>query len=278
MTSPALSVQLYAVRDELTHDLDGTLSRLAAMGLRDVEAFDFVDRAPALADSLAQNGMRARTGHASLLSAGLGFDDPALAAGQAGPPSQDAVFAAARRLGVEIVIDPFVSPDRWLSEDDVLDTAARLNDAAKRAADHGLRVGYHNHSQEFVASFRGASAYEVFADQLHDDVVLEVDLYWAATGRQDVVALLGRLGDKVRALHLKDGVVGDDPFQPGAARMDPTTLDQRPAGQGDLPLLDYLAAAPSTEFGVIEFDYYAGGNIFDGIQASVEYFQAAGLR
>jgi sugar phosphate isomerase/epimerase len=278
LTSPALSVQLYAVRDQLTENLDGTLARLAAMGLRDVEAFDFVQRAPALAESFAKNGLRARTGHASLLSEGLGFDDPALAAEQAGPPTQNAVFEAARTLGLEIVIDPFVAPDRWLSEDEVLATAKRLNDTAERAADHGLLVGYHNHSQEFVASFRGVSAYELFAEQLSDNVVLEVDLYWAATARQDVPALLRRLGDKVKALHLKDGVVGEDPFQPGAARMDPTTLDQRPAGQGDLPLLDYLAAAPSTEFGVIEFDYYAGGDIFDGIQASVEYFHANGLR
>ena len=278
LTSAALSVQLYAVRDQLTEDLDGTLARLAAMGLRDVEAFDFVDRATALAEGFQRNGLRARTGHASLLSEGLGFDDPALAAGQAGPPRQDTVFEAAKTVGLEIVIDPFVEPGRWLSEDEVLATAKRLNDAAERASDHGLRVGYHNHSQEFVASFRGLSAYEFFAEQLRDDVVLEVDLYWAATARQDVSALLGRLGDKVKALHLKDGVVGEDPFQPGAARMDPTTLDQRPAGQGDLPLLEYLAAAPSTEFGVIEFDHYAGGHIFDGIQASVEYFHANGLR
>ena len=93
----------------------------------------------------------------------------------------------------------------------MLATAKRLNDAAERASDHGLRVGYHNHTQEFLASFRGLSAYEFFAEQLRDDVVLEVDLYWAATARQDVTALLGRLGDKVMALHLKDGVVGDDP-------------------------------------------------------------------
>ena len=215
LTSAALSVQLYAVRDQLTEDLDGTLARLAAMGLQDVEAFDFVDRATALAEGFKRNGLRARTGHASLLSEGLGFDDPALAAGQAGPPRQDTVFEAAKTVGLEIVIDPFVELGRWLSEDEVLATAKRLNDAAERASDHGLRVGYHNHSQEFVASFRGLSAYEFFAEQLRDDVVLEVDLYWAATARQDVSALLGRLGDKVKALHLKDGVVGDDPFRPG---------------------------------------------------------------
>ncbi|GAA1428325.1 sugar phosphate isomerase/epimerase [Microlunatus lacustris] len=278
MTSPVLSVQLYAVRDQLAEDLDGTLARLAAMGLREVEAFDFVDKAPALAEAFGKAGLRARTGHASLMSEGLGLDDPAFKQAQSGPPTQDAVFEAAKTLGLEVVIDPFVEPERWLSEESVRDNAQRLNDAAVKAADHGLRVGYHNHSQEFVASFGGRTAYELFAEQLRDDVVLEVDLYWAATGRQDVPALLGRLGDKVKALHLKDGVVGEDPFQPGAARMDPLKLDQRPAGEGDLPLLDYLAAAPATEFGVIEFDHYAGGHIFDGIEASVRYFNEHGLR
>ncbi|MGI8458811.1 MAG: sugar phosphate isomerase/epimerase family protein [Propionibacteriaceae bacterium] len=277
MTNAALSVQLYAVRDALTADLDGTFARLAAMGLKDVEAFAFVGRAAQLKEAADRHGLRARTGHASMLSEGLGFDDPALAADQDAAPGQDKVFAAATTLGLEIVIDPFVAPDRWLSEDEVTATAKRLNAAAERAADHGLRVGYHNHAQEFVASFGGVSAYEFFADQLRDDVVLEIDLYWAATGKQDVTALLGRLGDKVKALHLKDGVIGDNPFLPGAARMDATKLDQRPAGQGDLPLLDYLAAAPATEYGVIEFDHYAGGDIFDGIEASVKYFNANGL-
>jgi len=278
MTDAVLSVQLYSVRDALAQDPDATIARLAALGLREVEVFDFVRRAPELAAVFGRNGVRARTGHASLLSDGLPFNDPALAAAdQPKPPGNDEVFAAARALGVEIVIDPFVAPERWLTEREVLATAARLNAAAERAAELGLRVGYHNHSQEFVASFSGVSAYELFAQNLRDDVVLELDLYWAATARQGVTALLGRLGGKVRALHLKDGVVGDDPFRPGAARMDPATLDQRPAGQGELPLLEYLAAAPEVEFGVIEFDHYAGGDIFDGISASVDYFHAHGL-
>ena len=278
MATPTLSVQLYTVREPLDVDLDGTLATLAEMGLRDVEVFDFVDRADVLADALTRNGLRARTGHASLLSEGLGFDDPALAAAQAGPPGQDAVFRAAATLGLEIVIDPFVETDRWLTEEGVTDTARRLNDAARRAADHGLRVGYHNHAQEFLAELQGVTAYEFFVGQLRDEVVLEVDLYWAATGGQDVPALLGRLGDRVKALHLKDGVIGANPFTPGAARLDTTSLDQRPAGQGDLPLLAYLAAAPATEYGVIEFDHYGDGDIFDGVRASVGYFHANGLR
>jgi sugar phosphate isomerase/epimerase len=271
MNQPALSVQLYAVNNQLTEDLDGTLARLSGMGLRQVEAFNFVDRAAELAEAFTRHGLAAKTGHATFLSDERRRGDTVIPT----PPEKD-VFEAAQTLGLDILIDAFVSPDRWLDEEQVAATAERLNQVAERAADYGLRVGYHNHTQEFAASFGGRSAFEVFADQLRDDVTLEVDLYWAATAKQDVPALLGRLGDRVKALHVKDGFLGPDPFA-NEAPFDATTLDQRSAGQGEVPLLDCLAAAPSTEFAVIEFDHYAG-DIFDGIQGSIAYLNEHGLK
>ena len=272
MTAPALSVQLYSIKEHLDQGLDDALARLAGMGLREVEAFDFVSRAPELREAFDRHGLAARTGHATLLSDEIRFGDQVMPVAP-----QEEVFAAAKALGLEIVIDAFVSPDRWLDEAAVADTASRLNAAAERAADHGLRVGYHNHSQEFVASFGGRSAFEVFADQLRDDVALEVDLFWAATAGQDVPALLGRLGDRVQALHVKDGLLPADPFAPGAAPFVPTGLDQRPFGQGEVPLRESLAAAPSARFAIIEFDHYGAGDIFDGIQASVDALVAEQL-
>ena len=41
----------------------------------------------------------------------------------------------------------------------------------------------------------------------------------------------------------------------------------------DIPAV--LAAAPSAEFGVIEFDAYAG-DIFDGLAASLDYLRGLG--
>ena len=195
----------------------------------------------------------------------------------ANAPDLEDVFSAAKTLGLEIVIDPFVGADRWVEEDQVTATANRLNDAAERAAGHGLAVGYHNHSQEFVASFGGQSAFEYFVAKLRDDVVLEIDLYWAATGQQDVPALLGRLGDRVKALHVKDGVIGENPFRPGAGPVPPDSLKQEPAGRGELPLVDWLAAAPSTEYAVIEFDHYSG-DIFEGVETSVQFWHEHGLK
>ncbi len=41
---PQVSVQLYTVKDALEADLEGTVARLAGLGLDAVEAFDFVRR------------------------------------------------------------------------------------------------------------------------------------------------------------------------------------------------------------------------------------------
>lgn len=121
MTEPALSVQLYAVNSQLTEDLDGTLARLAGMGLRNVEAFEFVSRAAELAEAFARHGLAAKTGHAMFLSDERRRGDVVTPA-----PAQQDVFEAAQTLGIDILIDPFVPLERWLDEDQVAATAARL--------------------------------------------------------------------------------------------------------------------------------------------------------
>jgi hypothetical protein len=64
----SISVQLYSVNDALNADLDGGLSKLANMGLRYVEAFDFVRRPAELRAAFDRHGLTAPTGHAFLVS------------------------------------------------------------------------------------------------------------------------------------------------------------------------------------------------------------------
>ncbi|BDZ47093.1 sugar phosphate isomerase/epimerase family protein [Naasia aerilata] len=239
MSSEALSVQLYSVREALGTDLRSALERIADIGFRQVELFGFTGRAEEYASLLPQLGLTAPTAHADL----LGEDS-------------SSVFAAARRIGVGTVILPFVDPERWNERADVEALADALSALAGPAADAGLKVGYHNHWFEF-ADFGGATALEVFADRLDPAVVLELDTYWTAVGGVDPVALLGRLGGRVRALHIKDGPATRD------------TTQQQPAGQGTLDVPAILAAAPDA-LRVVEFDDYAG-DVFDGLRASVDY-------
>ncbi|MGH8876166.1 MAG: sugar phosphate isomerase/epimerase family protein [Stackebrandtia sp.] len=234
---PAL--QLYSVREPFAEDPLGTLERVAQIGYRRLELWGIVENLAALRDGLQQTGLTAPTAHAHITDGG-----------------HEAAFEAAGELGVEIVIEPYVAPERWDDAADVAATAATLNELAGIAAGHGLRVGYHNHWWELKSRIDGRSAFEVFADHLDPAVAVEVDTYWAAAG-VDPVALLRGLGDQVHAIHVKDGGLAVD----GSGQV--------PAGRGSLPVPEILAAAPSASR-IVEFDHY-DGDVFDAIAASLAY-------
>ncbi|WP_326950998.1 MULTISPECIES: sugar phosphate isomerase/epimerase family protein [unclassified Amycolatopsis] len=240
-----LSVQLYSVRDAFAADPADTLRRLAAIGFTQVEPYGVVENVEALRAGLPANGLTAPTAHARLIGA-----------------DQAAVFAAAAELGIGLVIDPLVKPEQWQDPADIAATADALNAAAKVAAEHGVGVGYHNHWWELESRIDGRAAFEVFADQLDPAVALEVDTYWATAGGENAAALLGRLGDRVKAIHVKDGGLATD------------ASGQLPAGQGQVPIAEVLAAAP-TALRVVEFDAF-DGDLFEAIAASHAFLTGAG--
>jgi sugar phosphate isomerase/epimerase len=241
------SVQLYTVREALADDLPATLHRLAGIGYDQVEPFALTRYAGALGPALAAEGLAAPTAHQSFV----------------GQPDAAEVFAAAAELGVATVIDPMVRRERWESADGVRSVADDLNAAAEAAAAHGVRVGYHNHAQELEISHNGSTALELLAGALDERVVLEVDVYWAAVGGQDPVALLGRLGGRVHALHLKDGP------PTGEVR------DQVALGRGPLPLREVVAAAPDA-LRVVELDDTRGDR-FTALADSLQWLRAESL-
>lgn len=237
------SVQLYSVRDQLARDPEGTLRRLREIGFEAVEPFDLAGRGVDLAETLRDLGLAAPSAHAFLLETA----------------EADQAFAAAQHLGTTTLIQPITPPEQWRDEAGIRAIADQLNAAAETARGHGLAIGYHNHGHEAEPIFDGRTGLHVLADHLSDDVVLEVDVFWAAVGGADVPALLTDLGDRVQLLHLKDGVTAPDG-------------DQLPLGRGNVPLPAILEAATAARLGVVEFDEYAG-DLFDGIAASYSWLQ-----
>ncbi|KRE64368.1 sugar phosphate isomerase/epimerase family protein [Arthrobacter sp. Soil761] len=235
------SLQLYTLRDAIAQDLPGTIKKVAEIGFTQVEPYNFVATAKELGAALKENGLTAPSGHAPLMS-----------------HDQDEIFAAAKELGITTVVDPYSPADKWQNAEDIQATAAKLNDAAKKGAEYGIRVGYHNHEWELEATVEGRTALEYFVEHLDPAVILEVDTYWVAVGGQDPVDILAKLGDRVKFIHIKDGPLTTD------------TKAQQPAGQGKVPVLDVIAAAKSLDVGVVEFDDYSG-DIFDGITQSLAF-------
>ena len=240
-----LSLQLYTVRHKLEEDFDATLARIAEIGFTKVEPFGIPANADRLAEALPKHGLSAPTTHAGLLK------------GEAA-----AIYEAAKKLGIGTVIDPHVDPARWLSADDIKATAEALNQASVEAAEHGIAVGYHNHQFEFENKIDGAHPLEIFVDHLNDDVILEIDTYWGVVGGGDVPALLKKWGDRVKAIHVKDG---------------DGTLDnkaQTAVGDGTIAIADILAAAPQA-LRVVELDDFTG-EIFDAVEGSFTFLTGEG--
>jgi sugar phosphate isomerase/epimerase len=213
-----------------------------------VEPYNFVATAKELGAALKENGLTAPSGHAPLLS-----------------QDQDEIFAAAKELGISTVIEPYITAEHWQSAEDIRATAAKLNAAAKKGAEYGIRVGYHNHAWELESSIEGTTALEYFTGLLDPELVLEVDTYWVAVGGKDPVQVLTKLGDRVKFIHIKDGPVTTE------------TKAQQPAGQGRIPVWDVIRAAKSLEVGVVEFDDYSG-DIFEGITQSLAYLNSASAK
>ena len=239
---PDVSVQLYSIRDAVAADLPAALARLAGIGLRHVEPFDLTGDPRGLRDALAASGLTAPTAHARLGDAA----------------ELDRILDAAATVGVQTVVHPYSPPEQWASREGIDAVAEDVARALDRAAGHGVRIGYHNHHWEPAGTVDGRTALEYFAEQVGPDVVLELDTYWAAVAGQDVPALLGRLGDRVRMLHLKDGPISTD------------NAEQLPLGAGAMPVPGILAAATAAELAVLEFDDYAG-DLFEGIAAGYGY-------
>jgi sugar phosphate isomerase/epimerase len=246
VTAKPAAVQLYTVREQLTTDRAGILKRIAGYGYGAVEPFGIINDPQGLRADLDAAGLSVCSAH----SAPVGED-------------AGAVIDAARVLGADTLIVPHLPPPRFADADGVRGVAAELNEASARLAGEGMRLGYHNHDFELSCLVGGTPALEVLADQLDEAVVLEVDTYWAAVGGQDVVALLGRLGDRVRYLHVKDGpVVNREDFMTAV-------------GSGRMPVAEILAASPST-WHVVELDRCAT-DMMTAVGDSLAWLTAQGL-
>lgn len=262
---PTPSVQLYSTRAAMEENLDATIARLAEIGLTNAEPYAFHLRTPELKRALTANGIAAPTGHAAVIDAA----DPAV------------IFDAAAELGISTVIDPFIPTDRWQTADDARRLAEAVNRLSEEAARRGMQFGYHNHQWEFTNKVDGRTVYELFVEQLEPSVKLEVDTFWATVGGMDTPALLRALGDRVIAIHVKDGKISGDiatvlPSSESALVV-PEALraafeNQTPAGQGDVDVKAVLEAAPQA-LRVIEFDAYKG-DVFEGIAQSLAWLNA----
>jgi sugar phosphate isomerase/epimerase len=163
-----LSIQLYTLR--ALNDLDAILEAVKAAGYRYVEGIGaHLDDAATVKARTDARGLRFSSSHVSLAAL---RDRP------------QAVTAACKLLGFRDLFMPAVPPEQrnadgafWLA------LGRELGEHAKRFADAGIRLGYHNHDWELRPKAGTTTALELLFTGAEDSpLTWQADVAWLVRG------------------------------------------------------------------------------------------------
>lgn len=196
-TVPAekVAVQLFSLHKDLERDPAATLARIRAMGLTQVEAYSTLGLTPqAFRALLDQAGLTAVGSHVWV--GDLKNNVPKII--------ETARIVGYRYVGAAWLKPPGAPNDRGIGPAEIDNAIAAYRSACPALKAAGLRVMYHIHGYEFAADGSGTLLDRLLAGLDPDCVDLQMDVFWVVKAGVDPVALLRKLGPRVKLLHLKD--------------------------------------------------------------------------
>jgi sugar phosphate isomerase/epimerase len=201
--SPQISVQLWSVKTPLNEDYVGTLRALSKMGFQGVEFAGvfgpYADDPQGLKDLLDSLGLKGSGAHVpfALLNA----------------ENFAKTVAFFKTLEVDMLIIPW--DERAWDPKGILEVVASLTQLSKQLAEHGMKVGFHNHNHEFE-EFQGSTYWDYLAQHTPQDVVLQQDVGWTTYAGKDPVEYVRRYPGRTLTTHYKvrlpEGTVGKLPI------------------------------------------------------------------
>lgn len=186
-----VGVQLYTFRKEMADDALGTLKRIAALGIKQIESARsskghyYGLTAKEMKQACADLGMTLRSGHVHI-------DDK----------WQQTIDEAAES-GQEYLICSTM-PANGQTIDNYKKVAATFNKAGEECKKRGIKFGYHNHEYEFESE-KGKVLYDVLLENTAADLVyMELDLGWVLVGGKNPLDYFASFPDRFPLWHLKD--------------------------------------------------------------------------
>ena len=204
------SIQLYSVRDAMKEDMSSALQQIAQMGYTAVEFAGFFEKpASEVKAMLDEYGLTVSGTHSP-------FADLR-------PSKIMDTIAYHKAIG-----NPdYIVPGADLSTLEKLEDFCNvMNFAQPILAAEGIKLGYHNHSHEFVVQPYGSTIHAEI--ERRTNVHFEIDTFWTFNAGLDSLAVLRRLQDRIHVIHLKDGRRGGYGI---------------PLGKGDAPVCDVVKYA-----------------------------------
>ena len=269
-----VGLQLYSVRDDMKADPLGTLKKLSAMGYKNVEHANYVDRkfygypATEFKKVLDDLGLKMPSGHTVLSDkhwdkAANDFTD------EWKQTVEDAALA-----GQHYVISPWLDESLRKNYDDLIAFLDIFNKSGELCKKSGLKFGYHNHDFEFKYSLNGKQVYDIILEHTDPALVLhQIDIgnMYGAGGR--AIEILKKHPGRFESMHVKDEIKSKGKGEMGDA-YESTIL-----GKGVLPVKEivdlFKKSGGTTEF-IIEQESYQGKTPLDCSKENLKVMKSWG--
>ncbi len=202
-----MGLQLYSVRDEMKQDPLGTMKQLAAMGYKNVEHANYVERkfygypAKEFKKILDDLGLKMPSGHTVM-----------------GKPHWDEgkkdftdvwryTIEDAAVVGQEYVISPWLDESLRKTADDLKSYMDVFNKSGELCKKSGMKFGYHNHDFEFSAKLDGKSVYDIMLQNTDPDLVVQqLDIGNLYNGGVKAIDIVRQWPGRFQSMHVKDEV------------------------------------------------------------------------
>lgn len=188
-----IAVQLYSLRGHIKSgdDLLNVLEKVKELGFDGVEFAGFFGLdAQTLKNKLDELGLVAVGAH-------MGLNDYA-------PEKLEETLNFVKTLGAKTT---GIGGADTSTEDALENVIEIMGNADKIASKDGIKVYFHNHTEEFKEPLFATKPGTIF-DRLKEACHMQVDTYWSFHAGKDNYALITENKDRIVHLHIKDGIDG----------------------------------------------------------------------
>ncbi len=210
-----VGVQLYSIRDDMKADPLGSLKKLAAMGYKNVEHANYIDRkfygytATEFRKVLNDLGLKMPSGHTVMRkdhwdNSKNDFTD-----------AWKWTVEDAAVMGQQIVISPWLDESLRKNYDDMKRYMDVFNKSGELCKKSGMRFGYHNHSFEFSEELNGMKIFDIILQNTDPKLVVQQldigNMYNAGARALDVMK---KYPGRFESMHVKDEIKASEGHEP----------------------------------------------------------------
>lgn len=240
-----IALALFPFIEDLSRDLLGTLTKIKEMGYEGVEfAVGFSHDVHELVDALNKTGLEVAGWHIQKHY----LNDEFLYS----------TIHYMQTLKNSRLIIPNLPYEDTSTEEAWARTAGEFNRLGRKLSNYGMKIGYHNHQEEFARTDYGY-VFDAFCSNIEKDIIIQLDV-----------------GNMLSAGAAPESFLRKYPYQFNTVHIKPYSLEtgfNTVLGEDSLDYQSIIKNAIGTEWFIIEYESKLLFNNFDGAQSCLTHFK-----